>query len=131
MSEVPLYLGDPRPSSFLKMELLELEQGMVSRVSFSVLYFIRRRYDVHRVSSSLLGPVDPSCRALSGRLKFTVRRHKLNKDSLPWSPSSYSTRQWRPRPAFPPRKSIEQIVPSNKLVPFEDLNDGNLTRERF
>ena len=31
---------------------------------------------------SLLGPVDPSFRALSGRLKFTVRGHKLNKDSL-------------------------------------------------
>jgi hypothetical protein len=27
-----------------------------------------------------LGPADPSFRALSGRLKFTVRRHKL--DSL-------------------------------------------------
>jgi len=26
--------------------------------------------------------VDPSFRALSGRLKFTVRRHKFNKDSL-------------------------------------------------
>ena len=34
------------------------------------------------VSSSLLGPVDPSFRALSGRLKFTVRRHKFNKDIL-------------------------------------------------
>ena len=32
--------------------------------------------------SSLLGPVDPSFRALSGCLKFTVRRHKFNKDSL-------------------------------------------------
>jgi len=31
---------------------------------------------------SLLGPVDPSFRALSGRLEFTVRRHKFNKDSL-------------------------------------------------
>ena len=31
-------------------------------------------------SSLLLGPVDPSFRALSGRPKFTVRRHKLNKD---------------------------------------------------
>ena len=31
---------------------------------------------------SLLSPVDPSFRALSGRLKFTVRRHKFNKDSL-------------------------------------------------
>jgi len=38
---------------------------------------------VHRVSSSLLGPVVPSFRALSGRLKFTVRRHKFNTDSLP------------------------------------------------
>jgi len=36
------------------------------------------------VSSSLLGPVLPSFRALSGRLKFTVRRHKSNKDSLPF-----------------------------------------------
>ena len=26
--------------------------------------------------------VDPSIRALSGRLKFTVRRHKFHKDSL-------------------------------------------------
>ena len=38
----------------------------------------------HRVSSSLLGPVVPSFRALSGRLNFTVRRHKFNKDSLPF-----------------------------------------------
>ena len=29
-----------------------------------------------------LGPVHSSFRALSGRLKFTVRRHKCNKDSL-------------------------------------------------
>ena len=32
-------------------------------------------------SVCLLGPVDPSFRAPSGRLKFTVRRHKFNKDS--------------------------------------------------
>ena len=31
---------------------------------------------------SPLGPVDPSFQALSGRLKFTARRHKFNKDSL-------------------------------------------------
>ena len=30
----------------------------------------------------LFGPVDPSSRAFSGRLKFTVRRHKFNKDYL-------------------------------------------------
>ena len=33
-------------------------------------------------STRLLGPVDPSFRALSERLKFTVRRHRFNKDSL-------------------------------------------------
>jgi hypothetical protein len=31
---------------------------------------------------SILGPVDPAFRALSGRLKFTVQRHKFNSDSL-------------------------------------------------
>ena len=30
---------------------------------------------------SPLGPADPSFRSLSGRLKFTVRPHKFNKDS--------------------------------------------------
>ena len=33
--------------------------------------------------SRFLGPVVPSFRALSGRLKFTVRRHAFNKASLP------------------------------------------------
>ena len=39
-------------------------------------------YFVYRVSSSLLGPGVPSFRALSGRLKFTVRRHKFNGNFL-------------------------------------------------
>jgi len=43
---------------------------------------IRRLQVLHRVSSSLLGPVDTSFRALSGGLKFTVRRPKFNKDYL-------------------------------------------------
>ena len=34
------------------------------------------------VSSSLLGHVHTSFRALSGRLIFTARRHKFNKDPL-------------------------------------------------
>ena len=34
------------------------------------------------VRQSPLGPVDLSFRALSGRLKFTVRRHEFDKDSL-------------------------------------------------
>ena len=33
-------------------------------------------------SRSPLGPVDPSFRALSGRLKFMVWRHMVNEDSL-------------------------------------------------
>ena len=37
----------------------------------------------HRIRySSRLGPVDSSVRALAGRIKFTARRHKFNKDSL-------------------------------------------------
>ena len=39
-----------------------------------------RFFIVHRQSP--LGPVDPSFRALSGRLQFMVRRHEFNKDSL-------------------------------------------------
>jgi len=67
--------------------------GQKSReVSASVLSFIRRRQVLHRVSSSLLGPVHPSFRALSGRLKFMVRRHKLNKDSLSFSAHRASSR---------------------------------------
>ena len=38
---------------------------------------------LHRVSSSLLGPVDPPSRALHVRIKFTARRHEFNTDSLP------------------------------------------------
>jgi len=38
---------------------------------------------LYRVSASLLGPADPSFRALSGGLKLTVRRHNFNKDSPP------------------------------------------------
>ena len=36
---------------------------------------------LNRVSSSLFSLVDPSIRALSGRLRLTVQWHKFNKDS--------------------------------------------------
>ena len=36
----------------------------------------------HGVDASLSGPVDLSFRALSGRLQFTFRRHKLHKKSI-------------------------------------------------
>ena len=47
--------------------------------ALAVLCFIRRLWALHRASSSVLGPVVPSLRALSGRMKFTVRHHKFNK----------------------------------------------------
>jgi len=52
-----------------------LQSCVDRRCSLVVAY---RLYIVHR----LLGPVVPSFRALPGRLKFTVRRHKFNEDSL-------------------------------------------------
>ena len=45
-------------------------------------FSLRRLYAYIVDRQSPLGPVDPSFRALSGRLKFTVRHHKFNKDSL-------------------------------------------------
>jgi hypothetical protein len=47
-----------------------------------------RFFIVHRQSP--LGPVDPSFRALSGRVEFLVRRHKFNKDNLSFG-SGWST----------------------------------------
>ena len=41
--------------------------------------------------ASRLGRVDPSFRALSGRLQFTVRRHKCNQDSLRAGQISYDS----------------------------------------
>ena len=37
----------------------------------------------HEPQNNRSGPVDPSFRALSGRLEFAVRRQGFNKDSLP------------------------------------------------
>ena len=42
-----------------------------------------------------LGPVAPSFRALAGHLKFTVRHHKSNKDSLLSETVSYLLRLFR------------------------------------
>ena len=59
----------------------------------------------NRRDPSLAGPVDPLFRALSGHLKFTVRRHKFNTDSLfslflqksAWSKSGSRGECWRLR----------------------------------
>ena len=69
----------------------------------------------HRVSSSLLDPVDPSFRALSEHLKFTVRRQKFNKDSL--LTNVPATREL-PMPAEPPppkRYSFDLFLQSRSV----------------
>ena len=67
MSEVPLDWG----VGVLFVDSAAVEGGVRMRL-------IRRWMVLHRVSSSLLGPVDPSFRALFERLKLTVRLHKFN-----------------------------------------------------
>ena len=42
-----------------------------------------------------LAPADPLFRALSGRLKFMVRRHKFNKGALSFSTKRYGSRRSR------------------------------------
>ena len=54
-----------------------------------VLQFVRRLKVVHLAFPSILGPVDPAFRALFGRFKFAVRRHKFNKDSFPQEEELY------------------------------------------
>ena len=58
--------------------------GVGSRFSGLGCRVQERGDPLDRVSSSLLGPVDPSFRALSGRIKLTVRRHEFDKESPPW-----------------------------------------------
>ena len=54
--------------------------NVLREVSASVVDSSPRVFIVHRQSP--LGPVGPSFRALYGRLKCTVRRHKFDKESL-------------------------------------------------
>ena len=61
----------------------ELEKVSTNEKPALQRQFICRLQALHRLSSSLSGPVVFSFWALSGRLQFTVRRDKFNKDSLP------------------------------------------------
>ena len=45
-------------------------------------HFLTQHRQKPRVPSSLLGPILTAFGALSGRLQFTVRRHKFNQDYL-------------------------------------------------
>ena len=56
-------------------ELKQYVDGFVGVLTFS-------DHLIDTMRQSHLGPVDPSFRAISGRLKFTVRRLKIDKDSF-------------------------------------------------
>ena len=62
------------------MYLLD-KSGVVAHI---MLTFYSRGSHLEGMSDAIpcTGSVVPSFRALSGRLKFTFRRHKFNKDSL-------------------------------------------------
>ena len=62
---------------------------------------------------SLLGTVDPSFRALSGRLQFTVRRHTFNRDSFQFPWGIAFLRNTRPNPVVIGEKlqlTLDQMV---------------------
>ena len=61
-------------------------------------------YTVYRQSS--IGPVDPLLRALSGRLRFTVRRHTLNEYSLFMEETSEET-------SLPTALTLDRSHPTN------------------
>ena len=63
------------------VDFLDLSNKHIVPDKSCSLLFAYRFFIIHRQSP--LGPVDSSFRALSGRLKLTVRRHKSNKDSSP------------------------------------------------
>jgi len=65
-------------------------------------------WGVYRESSSLLGPVVPLFRALSGLLKFTVRRHKFNADLFSSWAGLHEGRVDSPPP--PRSKSVRGLV---------------------
>ena len=72
-----LYLSRLRRMPFLPMSG-SVQVGV--RLSGKVLHELA-------MLGSCLGPVIPSFRTLSGRLKFTVRRHEFNKDALSCHPT--------------------------------------------
>ena len=87
MSEVPLYLGQEAGGREREGTWLEGARRVQREERYSHAKGgpagLRWRLRVDTVyCQSPLGPVDPSFRALSRRLKFTVRRYKFNKDTL-------------------------------------------------
>ena len=85
----------PDVISSIKIFSLVLANGMVGTMGTR---FVGRAelhnqlVNLRKVGRSLLGPVVPSFRTLSRRLKLTVRRHKFNTDSLSGGGSSRRSR---------------------------------------
>jgi len=69
--------------------------------SFADISFTKRATCTRHLS----GPVDPSFRALSGRLNFLYRRHSSKTDSLSSSEICHAGKRW-------PRRNPEPLRPS-------------------
>ena len=73
-----------------------------------------------RMACFVLGPAIPSFRALSGRLKFTVRPHKFNQDSLLFTPyggnSTDHTAPTRPHGGIKWSGSIALICTTSRRI---------------
>ena len=87
---------------------------------------------LHRVSSNPLGSVDPSFRALSGRLKLTVRRHKFNKDylSTPGSAELRGSSSAPRRPSHTRRVAPQPLNLSQREGVREKEKERNSEREQ-
>jgi len=77
-----IHLQVHEPSHLPEQVLLRTRETSAQLDSKGVCHILR--FVVHSGLALLpADQVDPAFRALSGRLEFTVRRHKFNKDSLP------------------------------------------------
>ena len=63
-------------------QLASLERDLKAIQSEIAFVQVCRSLSSRGHNTKFVGPVDLSFRALSGRLQFTVRLHKFNKDSL-------------------------------------------------
>ena len=79
MGEVPLYSNAGHTNAQSRSCMADWGRALVR---MRLMPLLTRGTQERSFASRLLGPADPSVQALFERLKFTVRRHEFNKDSL-------------------------------------------------
>ena len=89
------------------------------------LFVAYRFYIVYRQSP--LGPVDPSFRALSGRPKFTVRRHNFSKDSSLLTLVIYEPHHLTNLLLSERERILIQLMTSDRTIktPYRARNEGS------